>query len=121
MTSEQKELKEATEVTKSILDLIGLEVVDLEDEKITDEAVMNVACEAEVFYTKIFEKRLKILAYRHLKNNATSETDGSVLFFKGALYGLQEVQDWFKKQVGIARSRFDKEEEDNSMELKTDQ
>lgn len=107
MTTEEQELKEATQVTKGIIDIIGPDIVDLEKELISDEEKMMAACAAEIFYKKYFEKRLKLIVYKNLKRNGASETIGTALFFKGALFGLEEIQEWFEKQISFARSRFD--------------
>lgn len=109
--TQEKEIKEANQLTKGLLDILGSEVIDFDDERITDEEAMIVASDAERFYKTHFEKRLKLLAFKHLKHNAISETEGSTLFFKGALYGLKEIQDWFDTQISLSNSKFDKEDD----------
>ena len=114
MKTEEQELKDATQSTKRILDLIDPEIVKLEEELISDEDEMLTATASEIFYNKHFKKRLKLIVYRNLKRNAASETEGTTIFFKGALFGLQEIEDWFKKQISISLSRFDKKDEEDN-------
>ena len=115
--SEEKELKAATESIQEILKMVTPSIVSMEEEELSDEELNNRANDVETFYNIHFKKVLALLAYRQLKNSANADTTGTVMFWKGAIFGLQEVEDWFIKQVNLSMSRFEKEEEEEPGEV----
>lgn len=108
--TEEKELKTATESIQEVLKMVTPDIVNLEKELITDEEKMNRAGDVEIFWRNHFKKVLSLLVYKQLKNSANADTSGSVMFWKGALFGLQEVEDWFVEQINLSISRFQKDE-----------
>lgn len=120
MTQQEKELQAAAELTRERLKLIDpKEILDMEKESLSEVEIMARATDAELFYMKYFEKVLKLMIYQYLQEmGVRAETPGQVLFYRGILYGLQEiVQRWFEQQVAQARSRF----KDEGEELEPDQ
>ena len=110
--SEEKELKAATESIQEILKMVTPEIVELEEERLSDDELKNRANDIEVFYRMYFKKALALLVYKQLNNSANTDTVGTVMFWKGAMFGLQEVEDWFIKGVNISLSRFEKDKKE---------
>ena len=111
MNNENKELKAATESIQEVLKMVTSDIVELEKEKLSDDELKNRAGDVETFYRTHFKRVLALLVYKQLKNSANADTPGSVMFWKGALFGLQEVEDWFIKAVNLSLSRFEKGKE----------
>lgn len=111
--SEEKELKAAAESIESILKMVTPDITELERELLSDDDLRNRANDVEIFYRMHFKKALSLIVYKQLKNSAVADTSGTVMFWKGALFGLQEIEDWFEKAVNLSKSRFDKKEDES--------
>ena len=87
------------------------ELLELEKQELTQEELENRANNAELFYKSHFEKVIKLFTFRELlEMGKEAETKDQVLFYRGVIYGLQFINDWFEDQVKISLAKFDKEE-----------
>ncbi len=84
---------------------------ELLKEGLSDVEYNARANDAEIFYTKNFEKVLKLLILKQLETiGTTADNTEQLMFGRGTINGFLLVQEWFNEQVSISRSRFDKGE-----------
>lgn len=106
------EFKEATELNKKQLIAMDIdEVLELEEEKISDTELLARASDAMIFYNHYFKKVLKLLVFEQMKwGNTQARTPDEMLINKGSINGLYIVEEWFKEQLSKEASKRQQEE-----------
>ena len=83
--------------------------------QLTDTELMARAGDAEIFYTKYLDKILRLMIYQQLEKTIGENID--IQFGRGTVNGIYLIQQWFKDQVSISRSRFKTEEKPTPGEI----
>jgi hypothetical protein len=87
------------------------DIDELKNELMSDTESSARAGDAELFYTRYFEKVLKLLTQYQLEFIGTQAKNIEELGFgRGTINGLILIKEWFDKQVNASRARFSKEE-----------
>jgi len=110
MTEKSAEMEKSVNFLRQQLSSINIsEVGELLKEGLSDVEYNARANDAEIFYTKNFEKVLKLLILKQLETiGTTADNTEQLMFGRGTINGFLLIQEWFNEQVSISRSRFDK-------------
>ena len=107
------ELKEAQLLNrKQLASITAEDIIELQNEKLSEKEKESIAKLAHDFYKDNFDKVLKLMIFEQLEFlGKVAETQGQFLFGRGTINGLSLIDEWFKKQSGIANP--DQEEEES--------
>lgn len=104
-----KVMENSLVLMRHLLNLVDLEDIEkLKKEELTDGEFQNRANDTEIFYSKYFEKVLKLFIQTQMElivEEANSVEDLQLL--RGTIHGLILVKQWFDKQINASKSRFD--------------
>ena len=114
--AKEKNTGELIELLREEVGSITLkEIMDGEIPQLTDTELMARAGDAEIFYTKYLDKILRLMIYQQLEKTVGENID--IQFGRGTVNGIYLIQQWFKDQVSISRSRFKTEEKPTPGEI----
>ena len=114
-------LKDALKVNREQLKSVNIdEIIKLDEEKMTDEELMARAHIAQAFYNNYFKKVLKLFLFKQLQRlGDEAELAGQILYCRGTINGVNQLEEWFNKKIGIVKESetkdktFDEAIEDN--------
>ena len=94
---------------------VGKDIIEIEEERLSEREREERSGEIEIFYIKYFKKILALKEYEWLRSMGIRDWSKDpiehAIWHQGALHCLQEMRDWFESQVNLSKSRFQKEEE----------
>lgn len=106
----------AKQIKSAAINLDDIE--ELKSIKLTDGENNQRAADSDVFYTKHFEKKIKLMLQKQMeKMMEEAVTEYDLQFCRGVYRGFQLVNKWFEKQKKISRSQGDKTEDLDLTEL----
>lgn len=96
-------LKTVLELNKKLLEGISIEeLLEVDQERLTDEEYKNRAGDAELFYRSHFKKVLLSLILQELKYlGETAENEQMLLFARGNINAYNKIKNWFEQQMGV--------------------
>jgi len=98
--------KSATLLRHELASIDMSDILELLNEKASNNEVREIAGTAEIFYRTIFEKRLKLLIQKQLEFMGKEASNEYQLHFaRGTINGLMLIDEWFKDQVVLSLSR----------------
>jgi hypothetical protein len=115
MTKEQKTADLLDTLRKECGSITLKEIIESESPQLTDTELMARAADCEIFFPKYLDKVLRLMIYNQLEKTVGENID--VQFGRGTINGIYLIQQWFKDQVNISRSRLKTEEKPTPGEI----